>query len=384
MRAWLCLSVICSAARLGIQWLQLCPVQPRGVRRIRCLRRISRNNRDVRDVCAGYLSSNLREGRGLGTSALNHTLTCKHDSMTSVSCDEVPLVSNAYEGYLKKELRRPTSAQFQRNPRTLTPQDLTNIHAGQTKYQQPSQDISILWKPHSTRSSKTTVAYDLRERPQPKMSAYYSEDTETSGSELSSLAGTPSPPGFRNLSASRSPSPLLSPPVELQDPVPGDNDCASCHRTLDVPCAIYKMRPCPGCTGNILPCDICNGSGIQTEDEPTRRRRDCGACVASGHMAICGICHGNGNVHCRRCRTRNQACHHCGGRRVVDCNGCDGRGRRRCPICQAHGWVETFDLFCPGDRVGQQARRHPEARRFPRVFWSRVEVVEDAEAVGTQ
>lgn len=154
---------MCSAVRLGIQWLQLCPVQPRGVRRICRLWRVSRNNRVVRDVFAKDLHSNLKEGRGdLGPSALNHTLTCKHNSVTSVSCDEVPVMSNAYEGYLKKELRRPTSAQFQRNPKTLTPQDLTNITADQTKYQQPSQDISIIWKPYSTRTSKTTVAYDLR------------------------------------------------------------------------------------------------------------------------------------------------------------------------------------------------------------------------------
>lgn len=210
---------------------------------------------------------------------------------------------------------------------------------------------------------------------------YYPSDSETA---TTSGSTTPSPPA--SFFEPRSPS-LTPGPFGSRSPTPGPvvtdrGECERCHRDLSLPCAIYKMRPCPGCTGSFLQCSNCHGRGLIGLLRENGTRPDCNACVGTGRMTQCLTCRGSGRVRCEACRG-GQVCEGCRGTRRVDCRACRGHGRRRCVLCAASGLVGDFDRFCPGFdvQVGDSpvwvARHHPISYHFERVYWSRVEEEED-------
>lgn len=221
------------------------------------------------------------------------------------------------------------------------------------------------------------------------MSVYYYEPSETPGpSDFGSPGG---PREFSSPSASGSRSdhstPPRSPPAEAEVRV--NNACHTCQRDIALPCAIYLMRPCHNCTRHIRRCYVCDGSGDYPVPLPDGTYEDCTACIGTGNMVTCRLCRGRGRVSCGACDAHDPRCEVCGGTGRTECSACEGRGRRRCQLCQASGVVGDFDRFCQGDIViavnprppTQRARRHPNTRRIPRVFWSRVEEVREAEDV---
>jgi len=140
---------------------------------------------------------------------------------------------------------------------------------------------------------------------------------------------------------------------------PDQTPCRSCNRDINFPCGIWRPTNCPNCTGRIVPHHICDGQGLNQTLLDRDIRADCNGCVGTGNMMLCRHCDGRTTVR--------------DGRRRVPCDGCGARATLRCAVCQADGTVWIFIRFCVGDRPGQDGRRHPVSREFPRNVWSRVE-----------
>lgn len=229
-------------------------------------------------------------------------------------------------------------------------------------------------------------------------------------------ASTPLDPFFRDPSTpprrweqySRSPSPAPRPypgPYETQGPsaappprrnrspptlgglealtaVHPPEACLSCLKSIDFPCMIYRMNPCPKCHERARDCYVCGGSGTAVP-RSDRHPRDCNHCAGSGKMAICNFCDGSLRVPCHLCSSRerrSRSCSNCRGRGSLRCHQCDNQGARLCPDCASSGWVGQFDQFCIGDVMrwpaprGLEPRRHPRAIDVDRALWSRVEL----------
>jgi DnaJ-class molecular chaperone len=127
-----------------------------------------------------------------------------------------------------------------------------------------------------------------------------------------------------------------------------DNDCTVCGGTK-------IARPqCPKCKGaGQARCPKCNGS--RTVRVPCPPKIKCKVCRATGTLnQVCSTCDGTGQTQQRgndgtifdqACTTCAQsgsvavACYNCNGKRQVQCDICDGTGKKKdsCPTCNGRG-----------------------------------------------
>lgn len=128
--------------------------------------------------------------------------------------------------------------------------------------------------------------------------------------------------------------------VEFADPNPEVSTCDDC--TGD------GIVECMDCTGGLIDCTRCGGSGRESCSCRSMRspngRRTCSTCSNSGTVSrdgeteTCPDCAGKGHVLCRDCNgAGGYRCTLCNGSEQIDCPECDGTTTVRCERCDGEG-----------------------------------------------